>query len=108
MPWEAGDPVVDPTAGQTLVQYAPTFGQHCWVVVAVMAKAGIDVILQLVASDGVTIRRALIIPVTAGFFVSPSLGPIQIGQNERLRVVNRNALPTIPGLEVQASLFYSP
>jgi len=103
MAWQAGDPVADPTAGQVLVQVVFTHGRPLFVIVAVSSKVGLDTILRLIAADGVTVKHALIVPVTGSLWASPRLGPIQVGPNERLQLISRNA---VTGAEVQASLFY--
>lgn len=103
MAWEAGDPVPNPTAGEVLVQVVFTHGRPLYSVVAISSKVGLDTILRLIAADGVTVKHSIILPVTGSLWVSPRLGPIQVGPNERLQVISRNA---VTGAEVQASLFY--
>mgnify|MGYP001559589779 CR=1 FL=1 len=108
MPWISGALIADPAAGQVLVSRLFTSPDHCFVVVAVSSQAALETFLQLMATDGVTVKAQLPIPVSGGLYVTPRLGPITVDKNEMLRVINRNALPAQAGEEVQASLFIEP
>lgn len=108
MPWIAGALIVNPAAGQVLVSRLFTSPERCYLSVSVSSQIPLETFLQLVAADGVTVKSQLPIPVTAGLYVTPRLGPITVDKNERLQIINRNAAPEVSGEEVQASMFVDP
>lgn len=108
MAWVAGDPVSDPTAGQELVARRFTSPETFHVVVVIRTMVGLDVIFRILSADGTRVVRSMILPVVVGLWASPRLGPITADKNETVQIINRNAIPTVSGEEVQASLFFDP
>lgn len=105
MAWYSGDPVVDPAAGQVLVSRRFTSPESVNVKVAIMAKYTMDAILELLSDDATRVVRSLIIPVSQGLTVTPTLGPFAVSKNETLQVKNRNREAAIAP-EMQASMFF--
>lgn len=105
MAWYGGDPVVDPAAGQVLVSRRFTSPESVNVKVAAMAKYPMDVVLEHLNADSTKVLRSLIIPVSQGLTVTPTLGPFSVSKNETLQVKNRNREAAIAP-EMQASMFF--
>jgi len=113
MPWQDADPVSNPAAGAVLIQFIPPDPRPSfWVTIVVSSEGSFDAILRILGSDGVTVRRSLILHIGLGLWASPKLGPMTLDKNERLQLVSRNAV-TGGGspetlVEIQASFFYEP
>ena len=113
MPWQDADPVSNPAAGQVLIQFIPPDPRPSFFVTVVVSSEGsFDAILRVVAADGATVRRSLILHIGQGLWASPRLGPLALDKNERLQLVSRNAVTgggdPVTLVEIQASFFYEP
>ena len=113
MPWQDADPVSNPAAGQVLIQFIPPDPRpSLFVTIIVSSEGSFDAILRIIGSDGVTVRRSLILHIGTGLWASPKLGPMTLDKNERLQLVSRNAVSgggdPVTLVEIQASFFYEP
>ena len=104
MPWHGSDPVgPNAAAGAILTALTFTNGYPVEVVVALSSTNPFTAILRVKQKNN-RIARSMQIPSPGGFFVTPALPQVHMGDGEALEVIARDILTE----EVQATLFTRP
>lgn len=105
MPWIAGNLVLNPTSTTVLVSSGKLDSSvYTFKVYATANPTGIELIMELLANDDVTVLRSKVLPVTlAGLDIE--FPPFEVSPGQTLRF--RPLVDVTGGCAVEASLFYA-
>lgn len=104
MPPVSGSTIVAPQQGTVLVEQVFPTPRPIRLIVLISATYPFDALLEIWDGQGQVVYDVAL-PINPPLWASPPMGPFNIAQNGRVRVVSRNTPPVMPGtLEVQATL----
>lgn len=101
--------IADPAAMQELVAMRFTSpGRHFVNVTVSSPDAGMQVLIRLLNHDSTVVKMQIPVNIATDGLKEIKFGPLTVERNETLQVLNRNALASQTGEEMQANIFTDP